>query len=153
MTQPANHLLLIAHAPLAQALRDCAVHVFADAQAHISVLDVPPQESPEATLAHARVLLAASGAERTLVLSDVFGATPCNVAQRLVQGTPARMVVGVNLPMLLRAVCYRHEPLEALAAKALAGGQQGMMPVGSGGAPHNQTARNEHAPNRDHDQQ
>ena len=129
-----NHILLIAHAPLAHALRDCALHVFADCGSDISVLDVPADESPETTLAQAQQLLAISGATRTLVMADVFGATPSNVAHRLVEGTAARLLVGVNLPMLLRAICYRHEPLEQQASRALAGGQQGMLQVSGGGA-------------------
>lgn len=153
MSTTANHILLIAHAPLAHALRDCALHVFADCAGDVSVLDVPPNESPEATLAAAQILLAQSGAQRTLVLSDVFGATPSNVAHRLVEGTPARLLVGVNLPMLLRALCYRNEPLEQQTARALAGGQQGMLQVGAGGAPQNQISRKEHGQDRDHHQQ
>ncbi len=153
MTPTSNHILLIAHAPLAQALFDCAQHVFADSQDYVSVLDVPPHESPEVTLNHARGLLAQSGAARTLVLVDVFGATPSNVAQRLVEGSGARLVVGVNLPMLLRAICYRNETLDGQMARALAGGQQGMMQVGAGSAPQNQNARKEHAQDRDHHQQ
>lgn len=153
MTTIDNHILLIAHAPLAHALRDCALHVFADCEAHVSVLDVPPNESPEVTLATAQALLSQSGAERTLVLSDVFGATPSNVAHRLVEGTAARLIVGVNLPMLLRAICYRHEPLEQQVARALVGGQQGMLQVGGCSAPQNQNSRKEHDQNRDHHQQ
>jgi len=56
MTTPANHILLIAHAPLAHALRECALHVFVDCAPCISVLDVPPSESPELTLATAQAL-------------------------------------------------------------------------------------------------
>ena len=153
MTSTSNHILLIAHAPLAQALRECALHVFADCGDDISVLDVPPTESPEVTLATARMLLAQSGAARTLVLSDVFGATPSNIAHRLVEGTSARLIVGVNLPMLLRAICYRHEPLEQQAARALVGGQQGMLQVGISSAPQNQNSRKEHDQDRDHHQQ
>ena len=141
MSGTANHILLIAHAPLAQALRDCAVHVFADCVSDISVLDVPPDEAPETTLATARALLAQSGAERTLVLADVLGATPRNVAHRLVEGTAAWLLVGVNLPMLLRAICYRHEPLAQQAQRALTGGQQGMLQTG-GAAPNQSTSQN-----------
>ena len=54
---------------------------------------------------------------------DVF------VAQRLIQGRCASLVAGVNLPMLLRAVCYRAEPLDALVQRAMVGGAQGVMPV------------------------
>lgn len=153
MTTTANHILLIAHAPLAHALRECALHVFADCGSHISALDVPPNECPDTTLIAAQTLLTQSGADRTLVLSDVLGATPSNVAHRLVEGSSARLLVGVNLPMLLRAICYRHEPLAQQATRALAGGQQGMLQVGAGTAPQNQNVRKEHAQDRDHHQQ
>ncbi len=51
-------ILLIAHAPLAHALRECALHVFADCGDAVAALDVPPHEPPEQTLANARALLA-----------------------------------------------------------------------------------------------
>jgi PTS system mannose-specific IIA component len=87
-----------------------------------------------------------------LVLADMFGATPCNVAQRLVDGARTRLLTGVNLPMLLRAVTYRHEPLEQLVARALAGGTQGVIQV-AGTAPQNQARRAPHDQDiRDHQQ-
>ena len=62
-----------------------------------------------------------------MVLTDVMGATPANVAQRLVNSQDAKLVAGVNLPMLLRTVCYRHENLEDLTRRALDGGTQGVI--------------------------
>ena len=124
-------ILIIAHAPLANALRECALHVFPDCVSGVLALDVLPNESPEDSLAKARAAMEALGTEEVLLLSDVFGATPCNVAQQLNDGLHTRLVAGTNLPMLLRSVCYRHESLEALAARAQAGGTQGVMPVGS----------------------
>jgi PTS system ascorbate-specific IIA component len=95
--------------------------------------------------------MAELGTAQVLLLSDVFGATPCNVAQQLNNGLSTRLVAGANLPMLLRSVCYRHESLEALAARAQAGGTQGVMTVGST-APQNQSGKR-HAPShRDHQQ-
>lgn len=123
-----TRILLVTHAPLAQALRACALHVFADSAADVLALDIEADESPEASLARARQLLGEGGAP-VLVLTDVVGATPCNVAQRLVAGRSARLVAGVNLPMLLRAICYRHEALEAVAARAVVGGTQGVTAV------------------------
>ena len=143
-------ILLIAHAPLASALRDCALHVFPDCASGVMALDVLPHEAPEASLARAREALHALASEDVLLLSDVFGATPCNVAQQLHDGLHTRLVAGANLPMLLRSVCYRHESLEALAARAHAGGTQGVMPVGST-APQNQSGKR-HAPSH-HDHQ
>ena len=89
---------------------------------------------------------------QVLVLADVFGATPCNVAQKLVDGVRSRLVAGVNLPMLLRAVTYRHEPLETLVQRALAGGTAGVMQVAAA-APQNQ-AKRKHSDQeiRDHQQ-
>ena len=123
-----TRILLVTHAPLAQALRACALHVFADSAAEVLALDIEADESPEASLARARRLLG-EGDAPVLVLTDVLGATPCNVAQRLVAGRAARLVAGVNLPMLLRAIGYRHESLEAVAARAVVGGAQGVMAV------------------------
>lgn len=124
-----NGILIIAHTPLASALRECVLHVFPEGALDVMALDVQPDVPPEDTLAAARLAMAQSAAATTLILTDIFGATPCNVAQKLVDGIKTRLVTGVNLPMLLRAVTYRHEPLEALVARALAGGAQGVMQV------------------------
>lgn len=124
-----TRILLIAHAPLASALRDCALHVFPDCAQAVIAIDVPPHEAPETTLLAAQQLMSLSSDEDTLVLTDVFGATPANVAQRLVAGARSQLIAGVNLPMLLRTVCYRHEPLAVLAQRALSGGSQGVMQV------------------------
>lgn len=146
-----TRILLIAHAPLAQALRECALHVLADSAASLMALDVQAHASPEATLEQARRLLHEDPDRPTLVLSDVFGATPCNVAQRLVQGHAARrLVTGVNLPMLLRALSYHAEPLDTLVQRAVVGGQQGVMQVSLSAAPdllspvHDQDHHNHH---------
>ena len=147
-----TRILLIAHAPLAHALRECALHVLADSAMEVLTLDVLPEAAPEATLAAAQQMLYPEADRPTLVLTDVFGATPCNVAQRLVDGAQVRLLAGANLPMLLRAVGYRHEPLESVAQKALAGGTQGIMPVAAA-APQNQTRRAPNDQERDHHQQ
>lgn len=124
-----NGILIIAHAPLASGLRLGLLHVFPDAAACVQALDVPADEAPETTLQHARSAQAELGTPSTLVLADVFGATPCNVASQLVDGVHSRLLTGVNLPMLLRATCYRHEPLDELVARALQGATQGVMSV------------------------
>ncbi|NBX62432.1 MAG: PTS fructose transporter subunit IIA [Betaproteobacteria bacterium] len=112
-----TRILIIAHAPLATALRDCALHVFPECAEAVVAIDVPPQEAPEVTFDHA--------------LTDVIGATPANVAQRVVCTQDAKLVAGVNLPMLLRTVCYRHENLDELTRRALDGGTQGVIQLNS----------------------
>lgn len=146
-----NGIFIIAHAPLATALRQCVLHVFPEVAASLAVLDVQPNTPVEESLSTARLTLALLNAERTLILTDMFGATPCNVAQKLVDGVNSRLVAGVNLPMLLRAVTYRNESMDALVARVLAGGTQGVMQVAIT-APQNQQ-RKQNDQNHDHHQQ
>ncbi|MSP35639.1 MAG: PTS fructose transporter subunit IIA [Limnohabitans sp.] len=144
-------ILIIAHAPLASALRDCALHVFPECASGIQALDIAPNASPEESLVLAKAAMAQLNTTEVLLLSDVFGATPSNVAQKLNDGIDTRLLAGVNLPMLLRSVCYRHETLDALAARAQAGGSQGIMPVGCN-APQNQTEPRNASSYHDHQQ-
>ncbi len=149
-----NHIIIIAHAPLASALRACALHVFPDCDAHVVALDVQPNTPPEETSAQARTMLsqqAGSGASGVLILTDIFGATPSNVARALTDGVTTKLITGVNLPMLLRAITYRHESLDALVERALAGGAQGVMQVAVT-APQNQAPKR-HDPDHHHHQQ
>jgi len=62
-------------------------------------------------------------------LTDLFGATPSNIAARLASLPRVRVLAGANLPMLVRAVCYRSIPLDTLVDKALAGGIKGIQAV------------------------
>jgi PTS system ascorbate-specific IIA component len=146
-----NGILIIAHAPLASALRQCVAHVFTDNPEGVAALDVQPNTPPEETLAQARIMLQQLGTQDALVLADVFGATPCNVAQKLVDGVHSKLITGVNLPMLLRTVSYRHETLDALVARALIGATQGVMQVAIT-APQNQNRRNHDQDQRNHQQ-
>ena len=135
-----NGIFIIAHAPLASAFLQCVLHVFPD-NTGVVALDVQPNMPPEETLDQARTLFEQLGTSHALVLTDIFGATPCNVAQKLVDGVNSKLITGLNLPMLLRSVTYRHESLDALVARALIGGGQGVMQVAIT-APQNQTSRN-----------
>ena len=135
-----KRILLVAHAPLAQALLDCVLHVFPDAGDAVSAVDVDAQLTREASLDGIEAALEQLGLDPALVLTDLFGATPCNLAREALAGTPHVLLAGVNLPMLLRAVTYRAEPMDVLVERALAGGSQGLMKVALT-APQNQTRR------------
>lgn len=147
-----NGILLIAHAPLATALRQCVLHVFPDDAQAIVALDVPANQPPDDTLARAQALLASQPHASYLVLTDVFGATPCNVACKLIEDRCAKLLTGVNMPMVLRAMSYRHEPLEELLNRAMMGGTQGILPV-SITAPQHQASRHSHDQDHRHHQQ
>lgn len=146
-----NGIFIIAHAPLASAFRQGALHVFPDSAVDVAALDVLPYMQPEETLAQARIMLERLGTSHALILTDIFGATPCNVAQKLVDGVSVKLVTGLNLPMLLRAVSYRNEPLDALVARALVGATQGVMQVAIT-APQNQVRKNHDQDSHQHQQ-
>ncbi|TBO30203.1 PTS fructose transporter subunit IIA [Aquabacterium lacunae] len=149
-------LLIIAHAPLATALRQAAAHTFADAAEHIEALDVQANLSCEEIEAQARILLTGlterDERHEALILTDVFGATPCNVVQRLADGQLIKVITGVNVPMLWRALNYRHEPLDTLVTRAVAGGTQGVMQIASP-RPQNQAIHPSHDQDHRHHQQ
>jgi len=133
-------LLIIAHAPLASSLKAVAQHVYPDRASALEVLDVQPEMNPDDIEAQARGLLQAVRTPEALILTDVFGATPCNVAQRLADGVQVKLVTGVNVPMLWRALCYAGEPLESLVTRAVAGASQGVMQVAAA-RPQNQASK------------
>ena len=124
------NLLVIAHAPLASALRQVAEHTFPDCARTLTVLDVLPGMCADDVEAAARGLMASSGSASSpgwLVLTDVFGATPCNGAQRLA-GEAVQVLSGVSVPMLWRTLCYAwQKSLTELAQCAVKGAASGVI--------------------------
>lgn len=119
------HLVVVAHMPLASALQACAAHVFPEAPTFVHALDIPPTEPPEHSLQRAQALASAHGIHKCLLLTDVLGATPSNIAQQWAKDTGWPLLTGVNLPMLLRGIAYRHEASAQWAQRALEGGRTG----------------------------
>src|SRR3982751_3068701 len=124
-------LMIIAHAPLASALKAVAQHAFPECGCALEALDVAPETPVEVIEARAREMLARVRSPDAIVFTDVFGATPCNIAQRLGDGVQVKVVAGVNVPMLWRSLCYADEPLNAVVGRAMAGATQGIMQVAS----------------------
>jgi mannose PTS system EIIA component len=128
-------ILIVAHAPLASALQAVARHVYPESSQQLGAVDVPADlrhEDAEALLRSAVRSLTAGlqgHAADVLVLADVFGATPCNAALTVADGVRVRVVVGVNVPMLWRALCYGQQPLDDMVVRAVAGATQGVMQV------------------------
>lgn len=120
------HLLVVAHAPLASALREVAEHTFPDCAPTLTVLDVTPDMGADDVETAARELMAADPSE-WLVLTDVFGATPCNGVQRLASER-VQVLSGVSVPMLWRTLCYSgQQPLAELARRAAQGASVGIV--------------------------
>lgn len=127
-----THILIIAHAPLASALKTVAQHIYTECAEQLMPLDIAAEDDIRTSAQKAVEILNSHAKSEWLILTDVFGATPCNIAKSLNELAPnivMRIVAGVNVPMLWRVLCYGHESLDALTGKALAGAGQGIMPV------------------------
>ena len=122
-------VLLLTHEAMGAALISAARHVLGKLPLPVDVVEVAATADPDSTLthaaAHARELDDGAG---VLVLTDLYGATPCNVAQRLPSlGITTHCVSGLNLPMLLRVLNYPEQSLDELAETAASGGRGGIF--------------------------
>ena len=128
-------IVLVVHAPLGDAMREFAVHVLGDAGNEMAIHDVQADDMPEAVAPNVvRDIRAADTGNGVLVLTDLVGATPANIAKLAVNeaqalGTRCCVVAGLNTSMLLRALTSRSEGLDEVKAKALMGGVQGCLQV------------------------
>ncbi|MEO1766562.1 PTS sugar transporter subunit IIA [Thiobacter aerophilum] len=123
-------ILIIAHGALGESLIHCASHVFGSRPPRLRQLGVSVHDEPAALLPQARALVAElDDGSGVLVLSDIYGATPCNIGCRLLQPGKVEVVAGVNLPMLVRALTYREQPLSVVVEKAISGGREGVIEV------------------------
>jgi mannose PTS system EIIA component len=121
-------ILLITHGTLGESLIHCASHVMGSRPSLLMQVGVTPHDDPQQILPQAiRLTKALDQGDGVLVLSDVFGATPSNIATKLLAPGRVEGVAGVNLPMLVRALTYRNEPLRTVVAKAISGGIEGIM--------------------------
>ncbi len=126
-------VLLITHDDVGDALLRTAVSVVGACPVNARVLSAPTGCDPDRVLNEAQSAVAALDAGAgVLVLTDVFGATPCNIACRLRREDRVRVVSGLNLPMLLRVLNYPRLPLEELEAKAVSGGRDGVQSCSAG---------------------
>ena len=133
-------IVVVAHAPLATALLSCGTHVLGTVDSVVPY-DVGADDDPDATT---RAVLDAirrvDQGSGVLVLVDLLGATPANAATRAIEqaaaaGHEALLVAGVNAPMLLRVLTYRHLSLADAAHHGRSGGVQGMVTVDCGAPP------------------
>lgn len=121
-------ILIIAHGALGETLIQCAWHVLGQRPARIASIIVAGRGDPEAILAQTqRVIPELDAGHGVLIMTDMCGGTPANVATRALVPGRVEAVSGINLPMLIRALTYRSQPLGEVLAKAVSGGQDGVM--------------------------
>ena len=123
-------ILIISHGDLGNSLINCANHVMGKRPEHLVHLGVTIQDDPDViTLNALELLKQLDCGDGVLILSDICGATPCNIATELENPGKVECLSGVNLSMLVRALTYRDKSLESLVEKALSGGKEGVMRI------------------------
>ena len=121
-------ILIIAHGGFGESLLECAKHVIGNEPRQVAYLAVTNHDDPDHLLPVAQNLVAKlNEGDGVLVLSDMYGATPCNIVSKLLIPGVVEGVAGVNMPMIVRTMTYRHESLMALVEKAVAGGREGVV--------------------------
>ncbi len=121
-------VLILSHGTTGAELLATAAQVMGAAPPHAAALGVARDDDPEAVLARARELLAQlNDGSGVLVLTDMFGATPGNIAARLLADGRVEGVAGLSLPMLVRALSGREGTLAATVQRALSGGAEGVL--------------------------
>ncbi len=121
-------ILLVSHGALGEVVLDIATKTLSVCPLATRTLGIPFDSDPEAMQHTALTLLhELDSGDGVLVLTDMFGATPSNVACTLSQQDNVLVVAGLNLPMLLKVFNYPQLTLSELAERAVEGGRQGVM--------------------------
>jgi mannose PTS system EIIA component len=130
-------ILIIAHGSLGESLISCASHVLGKTPPQLAHFAVGTDDDPTDLLPQAQQILAKlNTGEGVIVLSDIYGATPCNLVTKLLAPSHVEGVAGVNLPMLVRVLNYRDKPIKTCVEKALSGGRDGVVHFNKTGCDH-----------------
>ncbi|BCL76566.1 PTS fructose transporter subunit IIA [Jeongeupia sp. HS-3] len=121
-------IIIVTHVTLGDALYACAQHIMGRPLPNLAQLAVSKADDPDTVVLRARELIEQlDDGAGVLLLTDIYGGTPSNVANRLIIPGRIEAVAGVNLPMLVRALTYCHQPLEVVVSKAITGGLEGVL--------------------------
>lgn len=127
-------ILLVTHNGLGDSFLDCVKHVLGEVPHNLKSLSVQHSDDPSKKLAEGEALIKQLDiGGGVLILSDVYGATPSNIARQLCHAERVMGVAGVNLPMLLRVACNSRNTLPELAKIAVEGGRECIVYVDSEG--------------------
>ncbi|MES1942835.1 PTS system fructose subfamily IIA component [Salinisphaera sp. PC39] len=122
-------VLLVTHGQLGRHLVDTVTGMLGELSLPTDVLEVHRQSDPDELINAARDAAARlDDGHGVLILTDAFGSTPSNIANRAADRDRHRVIAGVNLPMLVRIYNYPKLELDAMTASAVEAGRQGIMP-------------------------
>lgn len=123
-------ILIVAHGSLSDSLIGAVTHVLGGRPPQFEGMRIGATDDPLSLLPRAReVVRALDSGDGVLIFSDIYGASPCNLAIKLLQPGKVEAVAGVNLPMLVRAFTYRGKGMDTMIKKAISGGCDGVVRV------------------------
>lgn len=123
-------ILIITHGTLGESLIHAASHVLNKRPVRLKQLGITAQDDPFNLLPQARALVKElDEGDGVLILSDMYGGSPANIAAKLIVPGRVEGVAGVNLPMLIRVLTYRDKPLQTIITKAVSGGCEGVVRI------------------------
>ncbi len=121
-------LLLLTHEGVGRSLLDTAEQMITDCSIDISMLSIEQNCDPEELIASTNKILARlDSGDGVLILTDLFGSTPCNIAMQCAKKENVCAVAGLNLSMLIRVMNYPDLSLAELTDKAISGGREGII--------------------------
>lgn len=121
-------ILIITHGQLGTSLIDCATHVLGKKPTQLDCFVICHDTDPDIQLPKAQAKLdALDTGDGVLILSDIYGATPCNMVTKLFNKPQVCAVAGVNLTMLLGVLNYQKQPLKDCVQIALDSGRNGIV--------------------------
>lgn len=123
-------LLIISHDGIGPALLGTATFMLNECPLQTKLLAASRDCDPDelATNAMEQLELLDTG-DGILILTDLYGSTPSNIARHLIKQGNVRIISGLNLSMLIRVLNYPQLDLEQLAQKALSGGKDGIIMI------------------------
>lgn len=123
-------ILIIAHDTLPDSLVKAVTHVLGSRPPQFETVSVSASDDPFHLLPGAKdIARKLDTGDGVLVFSDIYGATPCNLASKLLLPGRVEVVAGVNLPMLVRAFTYREKGMDMMIRKAISGGCDGVVRI------------------------
>lgn len=123
-------LVLVTHAGLASALRMSA-EMIVGAIENCAVVEVAPEELADDIMARVVAAVESVHPDGAIIMTDLFGGTPSNMAMSFLKEGCIEVVTGVNLPMLIEFCSKRDRmPVAELAMTLHKSGREGIIVAG-----------------------
>lgn len=123
-------ILILSHSGIGSSLLGTAMHMITDSSMNIKLLTVERDCEPDELIEHAKLLLDdLDTGDGVLMLTDLYGSTPSNIAMACAEANNISAVAGLNLSMLIKIMNYPELGLAELVDNAISGGKDGIIRI------------------------